>query len=237
LIFLSIRLYTRHGQALTVPDFIGMKIDEVEKLADEKHLNYEINDSVFIQGQAPGTVISQSPLPDTKVKAYRTIFLTINALNPEKIEMPNVVGVSLRQAEAILTSKGLRIGFKKYIPDIAKDYVLKQLCNNREIAGGTTVVKGAVIDLVLGMGAGGGTRPVPSLIGLTRGAAQEELSANYLNFGVVAYDNSVETRQDSLRAVIWKQSPSRGGTINSGEPVDVWLTVDETKVKTDSISK
>src|SRR5208283_1588551 len=102
LIFLALRVYTRHGQAFSVPDFTGLSMDEVRKMADQKQMRCVIIDSVFIQMQDPGTVISQNPSPGTKVKENRSIFLTINAINPEKITMPNVVGVSVRQAEAVL---------------------------------------------------------------------------------------------------------------------------------------
>src|ERR1035437_2021372 len=123
LVFLALRVYTRHGQALTVPNFIGLTLEEVGRMADQKSLRYEVIDSVFTQGQAPGTVIAQNPSSDTKVKVNRTIFLTINAINPAKIEMPNVVDVSLRQAEAILQTNGLLVGYKHYVPYFAKDNV------------------------------------------------------------------------------------------------------------------
>jgi beta-lactam-binding protein with PASTA domain len=236
-VFLALRVYTRHGQALTVPNFIGLGIDEVSRMADQKSLRFEIIDSVFTQGQAPGTVIAQNPSPDTKVKVNRTIFLTINAINPAKIEMPNVVDVSLRQAEAILQTNGLRVGYKHYIPYFAKDYVLRQLYRNRDVAPGKKVIKGSAIDLVLGIGSGDANAEIPSLKGLTRDQAQEVLSNKYLNFGAVIYDNSVESNLDSMKAIIWKQKPEYGSTIPTGGSISVWLTVNEAKVKSDSVSR
>ena len=236
LIFLALRVYTRHGQALSVPDFYGLKLEEVSKLADQTSLRYEIIDSTFILGQAPGTVVAQTPSVNTKVKSKRTIFLTINAVIPEKVEMPNLLNSPVRQAEAIILTRGLRIGIKRYVPNIAKDFVLRQLYKNREIAPGTKVVKGSAIDLVVGMGSGSAGVSVPNLKGLNRESAQDALSSNYLSFGAIIYDNSIETHQDSLKAVIWKQKPGYGSSITMGGSVDVWLTLTESKVKTDSIA-
>jgi beta-lactam-binding protein with PASTA domain len=234
LVFLALRVYTRHGQALTVPNFIGLTLEEVGRMADQKSLRFEVIDSVFTQGQAPGTIIAQNPSSDTKVKANRTIFLTINAINPAKIEMPNVVDVSLRQAEAILQTNGLRVGYKHYVPYFAKDYVLRQLYHNHDVAPGKKVIKGSAIDLVLGIGAGDVNTDVPGLKGLTREQAQEVLSSKYLNFGAVIYDNSVENSLDSMKAVIWKQKPEYGSSLTTGASVNVWLTTNEAKVKPDS---
>jgi beta-lactam-binding protein with PASTA domain len=234
LIFLALRVYTKHGQALSVPDFYGLNLDAVSRLADQTSLRYEIIDSTFIQGQAPGTVIAQAPSVNSKVKSNRIIFLTINAVIPEKIDMPNLLNLPVRQAEAIIQTQGLHVGYIRYLPNIAKDFVLKQYYRNREVKPGAKVIKGSLIDLAVGLGTGSSSVSVPNLKGLTKDAAQETLSGKYLSFGAVIYDNSVETRQDSLDAVIWKQKPGYGGSIITGESVDVWLTVSGSKAKPDS---
>lgn len=237
LIFLALRVYTKHGQALSVPDFYGLNLEAASRLADQTSLRYEIIDSTFIQGQAPGTVIAQTPSVNSKVKSNRIIFLTINAIVPEKTDMPNLLNMPVRQAEAIIQTHGLRVGYIRYVPNIAKDFVLRQFYKNREVAPGAKVIKGSAIDLAVGLGSGTSTVSVPNLVGLGRDAAQETLTGSYLSFGAVIYDNSVETRRDSLNAVIWKQKPGTGASITMGESVDVWLTVSESKVKRDSTKK
>jgi eukaryotic-like serine/threonine-protein kinase len=223
LIFLGIRVYTRHGQALSVPDFVGQSLDEADKTADQTKLRLNIIDSVFIQGQKPGTVVAQTPSPSTKVKANRTIFLTINAFNPEKIDMPNLLNYPVRQAEAIIQTNGLRIGNISYVPNLAKDFVLRQLYRNRDISSGSKIIKGSSVDLVVGMGLGNADVSVPNLKGLTQGAAQDIISGKYLAFGAIICDNSIETYQDSIRAVIWKQKPEPGSSISMGGAIDIWL--------------
>jgi eukaryotic-like serine/threonine-protein kinase len=235
LIFLSLRVYTRHGQALSVPDFRGKKLEEASSIADQKRLQLVVSDSSFVQGQEPGVVIGQNPSFDTKVKENRKIFITINAINPEKVDMPDVVGVSLREAEARLMRYGLRIGFKRYVPDPGKDYVLRQIYKNREISKGAKVIKGSYIDLVLGGGYGNSEGSVPNLKGLTLDEAKEELARNYLNFGATIYDNSIESYQDTLNAIIWKQKPEYGTSLSMGSSIDVWFSVSKPKAEPDSI--
>lgn len=236
LIFLALRVYTHHGQALSVPDFNGKNLEEATSLIDLNQLRYQIIDSVFIQGQKPGTIVAQNPSPNTKVKENRTIFFTINAINPEKIKMPNVVGVSIRQAEARLLTSGLRVGDRRYVPDIGRDYVLRQLFKGRDIPEGKMIIKGSAIDLVLGLGTTDEMAEVPNLKNLNLSKARDVASQSYLNIGAIIPDNSIVTPQDSLNAVIWKQRPEPGSSINAGHEIDVWLTIDQNKAGTnDSI--
>lgn len=239
LILLFIKIYTHHGQALSVPDFRGLSLTEASQMADDKNLRLQVIDSVFTQGQPGGTVVSQVPSVNSKVKQNRIIFITINAINPEKMEVPNVVGVSIRQAEATIVSRGFKLGITQYIPDPAVNYVLRQLYRGREINPGTKIIKGSKIDLVVGMGLSSDNIPVPNLVGLSLDNARETLSQSILNFGGIIYDNSVETVEDTTNAVIWMQKPdaSSGNRINLGGSVSVWLTVDQSKVSKKDTTK
>ncbi len=231
-ILLLLKLYTHHGQALSVPVFEGLTLQEAEQLASDKNLRLEVVDSVYIPGKPGGTIVAQTPSSDSKVKAKRFIFITLNAISPEKTEMPNVIGFSLRQAQDNIENRGLKVGNINYVPDIAFNYVKKQLYKNREIAPKTKINKGSRIDLVVGMGVSNERAALPKLLGLNLDDARETISEAYLNLGAVVYDKSVETFTDSINAVIWKQIPEYhpGNTINLGSPVDVYLTVDRDKL-------
>lgn len=152
--FLILSIYTRHGREIKTPAFAGLSIEEADDLAFKNKLNIFVSDSTFNPGKEPGAVVDQNPSVGTSIKVHRTIFVTINAKKPLKVKMPNVVGVSLRQAEAILQRAGLHLGKKKYAPDMARDYVLHQQYRGKDIGIGVKVIKGSGIDLVLGTGNG-----------------------------------------------------------------------------------
>jgi beta-lactam-binding protein with PASTA domain len=228
--FLGLRLYTHHGQRLSVPDFTGLTIEEVHKKAKKSKLRIEIADSVFNNNLPRGTVIKQNPIPDFKVKKNRRIFITLNAVNPEKVEMPNIVGVSHRQAEAILKNVGLEIGRLIHIPDIAVNNVLKQKFEGNEITKGTLIPKGSKIDLVLGMGLSNQKTQVPNLDHYTLDDAKNRVLRSALNLGAVIYDESIIDGIDSLNAKVWRQYPSykENKKIRLGSTIDLWITVDST---------
>ena len=104
---LFLKIITRHNQALCVPNFKGLSYVEAEKIADEYNMHCVLSDSVYNLTLPPGKVVEQEPKEGSKVKSGRRIFLIMNAIIPEKVKMPNVIGVSLRQASAILESNGL----------------------------------------------------------------------------------------------------------------------------------
>jgi beta-lactam-binding protein with PASTA domain len=230
--FLFLRIYTRHGQALSVPDLNGLSIEETEEVLTRKKLTYQIIDSVYNNIVPRGCIVEQNPPADFKVKENRTIFLTINAFNPEMVLMPNVVGVSLRQAQAIIETAGLVTGRLSYVPDLAINNVLEQKYQNMIIKPDDFVPKGSKIDLVLGRGLSDEKTMAPNLIGMYYDYAIEKITARYLNVGAVIYDGSILDEIDSSFAFIWKQRPDYDETtlLNLGSTVDLWLTVDSTKL-------
>ncbi len=126
LILRMLNIYTRHGQAIAVPNFIGLSLDKIEDFASDNDLEAAIVDSVYEMSLPKGTVAMQDPLPGTKVKKNRKIYLTVVALKPEQVAMPNLVDLTLRQATSMMETYGLKIGSLTYVPDIANNAVLKQ---------------------------------------------------------------------------------------------------------------
>ena len=230
-IFTWLRIYTRHNQGVAVPDYFGMTVEQVDKVTKDKKLRFAVVDSVYVNSAKKGTILDQNPPPGFKVKKNRTIFLTMNAINPEKVMVPNVAGTSLREAKAVLEMRGLIIGRILYVPDIAMNYVLKQQIKGKEIPEGTLVGKGSKIDLVLGRGQSNQQVEVPSLVGMRLYEAEQKLINAYLNPGAIIYDNSVLTSTDSLTARIYKQRPEINSSgIYLGSPVDIWLTIAVSKI-------
>ena len=229
--FFFLRFYTHHGKSLRVPDVTGMSLLEAELTLRVQKMRFQLSDSVYINSAKPGAVVNQNPEPGSKVKENRNIFLVINAFAPERVIMPDVVGVSHRQARATLESRGLSIGRITYMPDRYRDYVRKQFYQGKEIGRGTEIVKGSVIDLELGSGLSDRRTSIPYLLGSTLSQANRTLTQYVLNLGVINYDNTVVTRADTVNAFIYRQSPAAaiGASLQLGAYIDVWLSVDESK--------
>jgi eukaryotic-like serine/threonine-protein kinase len=225
-----LKIYTHHGQTIAVPNLTGLTINEVEDVVSSRKLNYEILDSVYSSSVPRGTVVKQTPPPRSKVKVRRRIFITMNAVNTEKVMMPNLVSLSDRQATYALENAGLKLGEITYKPDFAVNSVLQQKLNDTVINAGVMVEKGSSIDLVLGMGLSNETTTVPDLLGMDLSSAKTIITGQYLNFGLAMYDRSVKNEEDSMNAKIYRQNPDYDGysSVKKGLEVFVWLTVDST---------
>ncbi len=216
--------YTNHGETVTVPDLKGKTMKDIEKFLVGKTFQVKIADSSsFILDKAPGTIIEQDPMANSKVKEGRTIYITITRTVPPGVKLPNLVDVSQRQAEAILGSFGLKVGQLIYKPDLAKNAVLAMLFKGNPIKAGEEIPKGSAIDLILGDGIGNTEVPVPTLVGLTTEEALFVLQGSQLNPGAMVYDEDV---LDSASAVIYKQTPEPGDSIfvKQGESIDLYFS-------------
>jgi len=229
LVVIGLRLYTHHNKSYPVPDFKGLNLDRADQLAKYNNLRYKIVDSTYMSFMPKGCVIDQHPMAGVNVKKNRTVFLTVNAYNMPKIEMPRVVGYSYRQGKSILESSGLRVGKLIYKPDFAENNILQQMYKGKVVKEGQMIEKGQAVDLVLGNGLGRSTSPVPNLEKLPYQRAVAEINDAFLNLGKVYYDQSVINYNDSLNAVVFKQRPeySTRNRAVMGATVDIWLTVDK----------
>ncbi|RPH30757.1 MAG: PASTA domain-containing protein [Bacteroidales bacterium] len=233
LFFIFLFIFTRHGQSYPVPSFNGLKHSEVIKLANKYKLRVEITDSVYILTRKPGTVVEQNPPVGTNVKQNRRVLLTINARSPKKVEMPNIVGVTLRQAKAILDLQGLIIGNLIFVPDIAVNNVLEQKFKGKTVEPGKLIAKGSRVDLILGRGMQNERTGLPLLIGLNQSESRSRLIDASLNLGQVKYDETIKDYKDSLDAMVYSQYPGYSefnSSISFGARVDIWLTLNEARV-------
>lgn len=229
-IFLNV--VTQHNRELIVPDFTNMTVAEAEALAADAGMRVEVTDSVFAKRIRKGAVRDQNPAPGSKVKEGRRISLTINALNAKKVTMPNLIDLSMRQALAELQSRGLVLGKLIYVRDMATNNVLRQLHGNREIAPGTSVETDTVVDLVVGLNPDTeASTYVPDVLGKRYMSAVDALHKQSLNIKTLRFDDSVKTYEDSLDAVVYRQSPEASDIpVNLGNDVSLYLTVNPERI-------
>jgi beta-lactam-binding protein with PASTA domain len=237
LLLIWMNIYTRHGQARPIPDFYGLSIEESARAAKKSKLRFQVIDSVYTTEVPRGCVAEQNPKPGFKVKKWRTVALTINAFNPEMIPAPDLVGIPQKQALLVIESAGLKTGQQVFIPDLSKNFVLKQLHNGKEVKAGEPVQKGSVIDLVVGRGLSNERTPVPDLMGMQLEKARSYILAASLNLGAFIFDTtSVKNMEDSLNAFVYKQNPDfrEDAKLQMGESVYIWLSADSSRLPVDS---
>lgn len=220
--------YTNHNQTIKVPSFTNIKIGELDKFVSGKNVRYLIIDSIYDAKSALGVVVKQEPEAEAEVKSGRIIYLYVTSTMPPGITMPKLVDRSLRQAAAMISSYGLKLGKTKFVPDQCANCILNQQVKGRDVEPGTVIPKGTVVDLIVGKGLGDEEVEVPCFYGLTAREAARKLAEVSLSIGSVLYDNP----KDSLSAKVYKQSPSchKGASLKMGESIDLYLTTEKNKI-------
>ncbi|NDV83938.1 PASTA domain-containing protein [Bacteroides sp. 51] len=146
--------YTRHGQAIIVPDAKGKTVHEAQDLFGAEGLQCIVTDSMYVKEKPAGSILEHVPSSGQKVKEGRVIYLTINTLNVPTQIIPDVAdNSSLRQAEARLLAAGFKL--TKHEPTRGeRDWVYNIKYKGRVLAAGERVPVGSTLTLVVGDGAG-----------------------------------------------------------------------------------
>ncbi len=219
--------YTNHGEEIIVPDLHGLNEEESGKMLADKKLLYEIIDSIFVKGEKAGAVMEQTPEAGARVKEDRKIYLIINARSPRQVVLPDLRDVSLRQAEAIITSVGLKVGEYEYVPSEYRDLVQDVKYNGKVVKPGTRITDGATITLLVGKGLSDETTTVISLRGLTLEQAIEKAHAASLNIGATLYDVEPQNEKEKAQYFVYRQEPILGSEVSLGQAIKLFLTIDK----------
>lgn len=218
LTFKLLNSYTRHDKVYTMPDFVGQDFKQV-KHEHSRDFNFILIDSVYPKGQQPGSIYQQDPLPGSKIKRGRNVYAIIVAVTPEKTTMPNVKGISLREAIGRLESSGLDVDHLEYVTYDYKNNVIDQYYLGAPIAQGTELVKGSKIMLRVGIGSDKSNVKVPNLIGKSADETKKLLNLAGLNIGVETHEDN-----DSIQYLcVRRMSPGpSSGAVKPGTYVDIW---------------
>ena len=113
--------YTRHNEAVVVPDVKGLKMEEAAEFFKNNNLRYNVIDSVFSKEVEPGAIVELVPAAGSKVKEGRLVFITVNALTSQMATIPEVEDLSFRQAYALLRARGFESVEIEYVAGDFKD--------------------------------------------------------------------------------------------------------------------
>lgn len=144
--------YTRHGEAVIVPNVKGMDLRTAENELRKQSLRTAVTDSSYVKGTAPGSILEQNPTNGAKVKSGRTVYLTINSGQAPRIAIPDLMdNSSFRQAEAKLRSMGFKLTDPEYISG-EKDWVYSIKYRGRNLVAGEKIPHESVLTLTVGNG-------------------------------------------------------------------------------------
>lgn len=221
--------YTNHGIEIELPDLKGLTEKECNDLLQLHGLTYEIIDSMYVNGMKPGAIVDQVPRAKAKVKEGRKIYVKIQAYSAKSVTLPEVREGSARQAENLLASVGLKVRNLEYVPSEQSGNVIEVKFHDQIITPGKKLTEGSAVTLVIGRGLSNEEIVVSSFRGLSIERARNEAHEKDLNIGSISYDKGM-SEADKAKAIVFKQTPITGKTVPAGTRVDLFMTIDKSKL-------
>jgi beta-lactam-binding protein with PASTA domain len=218
---------TNHNETVTVPDIVGMKMQDLEDFLVKRNLRYEVNDSAYSNSNPPLTVLKQYPSAGAKVKENRVIYISLNRITPPSVPVPDLIDGSLINADAVLKSNELKRGRIELVRGPFLQVVQEMKYKGHPIQPGERVPKGSVIDLVV---MDGGVRcfETPDLLGKAWDEAEMEIQGSNLNPEIIIASDTT-----GIEAVVLKQKPEHQQNICVGDIVKIWIGAQGTEVEDD----
>lgn len=206
------------GPLTDVPELVGLSDAEARARAAEAGLEVRVRSGVAHPRAPEGAVLAQSPMPGQRVRPGAPVAVTLSR-GPETHTLPDVSGLSERQATIVLD----RLGFK-----VASRRSTHSLEAGR--AFGTEPAAGAELavpaDVVLLVSDGPGLAQVPDLTGRHIDDALQLLEGADLALGAISYD---PVAADAPGRIVG-QYPPGGYALRRGDPVEVRVAGDPDRV-------
>jgi len=185
--------YTNYNKGVTVPDVTKLSLIEAETLLEQYGLRHEVLDRRAHSAYPANYIIDQAPAPRQIVKPNRKIYLTVNTDTTPKTIVPNVVAMSLRNAEIQLVNHGLVVGSISYESSRFRNTVLRQ-----SVAPGDTIPRGTVVNMAISDGLGTRIISVPDVKGMRLSEGQQAILRAGLRVGEIRFQPSREHTPNTI---------------------------------------
>jgi serine/threonine-protein kinase len=197
---------------VVVPNVVGKQVETAKNLLEEKKLRVSITET-FNEKVPTGYVVSQTPEAGSTVKEQRTINLVVSK-GSEITVVPDLRGLSLRDAELQLKNAGLKLGRvdEQYAADVAPNTVIGQ--NPRPPA---NVNKNTPIDIIISKGTAPKKLVLPDFRGTPQSTVATQLESLKLKLGKVTEESSDKYPPGT----IINQNPAPSTEMTEGSTVDL----------------
>ncbi len=235
-------LYVRGGKVVVVPDVSGKSFEDAEQQLKELGLVAKRGYEIYDPKKKLGTVLSQNPLPQSKVKQGRSVYLSVNTARRENVPLPDFKGRTITDAKLTLERLNLRLGKVEEVNVTKKEedgVILSQ-----SIAPGTNVGVETVVSFKIGrlpLQDGKLQGVLPDVLQKTLSEAEAMIVTAGFTIGRVQYRYSTSLVPNTVIA----QSPKQGELVPLGKPVDLVVSTNDkekekeqpwTEVEDDTVS-
>lgn len=202
----------QHDITVRVPRVAGLEVRAAERLCRQVGLQLYEEDRRHSEGVPRGRVLSQAPAADTAVKRGRSVRVMVS-LGPQAVTVPDVRGMTLRQATLQLENAKLCLG------RVAKVYAgtSGQVVRATRPHAGVEAAVGDSVQVLVMVGEGEQPYLMPGLVGRDLAEVRALIEARGFRVGRVTYRNA----RGSYPGTVLQQYPEGGALILRGGSIDL----------------
>jgi serine/threonine-protein kinase len=207
------------GNKIAIPSLAGMTQGQAAKAVAELGLKVDVTQEVFSEDVPKGKVITSDPAGGGRVAIAGTVNLIVSK-GKDRIEVPDLIGLTVELATAALKSKNLKIGrvTEQY------NYTLEAgLIIDGNPSSGSPVRRDSSVDLMISKGME--QVELTNFQGKTSDQAQSELTAA----GLIASSKYEYSDTIPIGTVI-SQTPSDVSTVGKGEKITIIISKGPSKI-------
>jgi len=207
--------YVQLGDEVEMPDVTERDYTEALMILKEHDFKV-IKEGKYNPYRNVGIVLSQNPEPFTVVKEGRTVQLTVS-LGEQLVKVPNLVGISERDAEIKLLERNLNLGDIYYKPsNFPEGTIISQQYEPL-----MEVSKNTDIDITVSIGSEQQDVILPNLVYKSLNDAENILKRKGLYLG----DIQAQVNNTLLPNTVVNQFPPPGFTLSLGDTVFIVISM------------
>ena len=126
---------------ITVPDLSGMTVEQARQRLKDLGLVVGKITQGSVEGKPDNTIVAQSPSGDSKVSKGTTVDLVVNKPQTKKVKMPDVIGMTLKDARQVLGSNNIGVN------QISGSVDEKAIVTEQSVKAGEEVNEGSSLNL------------------------------------------------------------------------------------------
>lgn len=196
---------------VTVPELRNNTLEGAKVITERLGLMLEVGEEVECE-VSPGLICRQHPLPGSVVRRGSKVVVSVSK-GPAKKPVPDLTGLSVSEASALLYEGGMRVGELeyRYSDEVGEGRVIES-----NPPTGAELAPGSPVNLVLSRG----PEPkvtVPNLVGRRLSVARSLLKDR----GLVVGDISHQVSTEFYAGTVIRQNPRAGAEVPKGSSVSL----------------
>lgn len=208
--------YTRQGTSVVVPNVLNQPFEQAQAELVNRDLDVERIVQRYNANFPRDVVTDQNPPPNARVKPGRDVYLTVNSGDLKRVSVPELEGLSLREAINRLRARGLEVS--ETIPDSMPAPNVNTV-TRQQPAPGDSLDEGASVRLWYSTGLGAEYVSIPEVTGLTVAEAEQQLLEARLRYVVIGSEEG----EDVSEQIVMRQSREPGTRVREGFEIRLYL--------------